>query len=82
MTGITAAVAGVILNLAAFFAYHVFWPKGFGGELDSIALLIGLTAVPALFRKAGVIPVIACSGAAGLLLTFLKPWLSQHGVNL
>lgn len=83
LTGITAAVVGVILNLAAFFAYHVFWPKGFGGELDSIALLIGLTAVPALFRyKAGVIPVIACSGAAGLLLTFLKPWLSQHGVNL
>jgi chromate transporter len=26
LTGITAAVVGVILNLAAFFAYHVFWP--------------------------------------------------------
>jgi len=83
LTGITAAVVGVILNLAAFFAFHVFWPKGFSGGLDSFALLIGLAAILALFRyKAGVIPVIICSGAAGLLLTFLKPWLSQHGVNL
>ncbi|MCK5725628.1 MAG: chromate efflux transporter [Thiotrichaceae bacterium] len=28
LTGITAAVVGVILNLAAFFAYHVLWPNG------------------------------------------------------
>lgn len=83
LTGITAAVVGVILNLAAFFAYHVFWPRGFSDAADRVALLIGLAAILALFRyKAGVIPVIAGSGSAGLLLTFLKPWLSQHGVNL
>ena len=34
LTAITAAVVGVIVNLAAFFAYHVFWPRGFGGSLD------------------------------------------------
>ena len=28
LTGITAAVVGVILNLAVFFAYHVLWPNG------------------------------------------------------
>ena len=28
LTGITAAVVGVILNLAVFFAYHVLWPSG------------------------------------------------------
>jgi chromate transporter len=29
LTAITAAVVGVILNLALFFGYHVLWPKGF-----------------------------------------------------
>jgi len=29
LTGITAAVVGVILNLALFFGYHVLWPEGF-----------------------------------------------------
>ena len=28
LTAITAAVVGVIVNLAAFFAWHVFWPRG------------------------------------------------------
>ena len=80
LTGITAAVVGVILNLAAFFAYHVFWPQGFAGRFDAIAALIGLSALLALFRfKVGVIPVIAVCGAAGFLLTFVKPWLEQSG---
>lgn len=35
----------------------------------------------ALLRyKASVIPVIATCGLAGLLLTYLKPWLEQLGV--
>ena len=33
LTGITAAVVGVIVNLALFFAWHVLWPRGFGGAL-------------------------------------------------
>ncbi|CAD6876605.1 chromate efflux transporter [Methylomonas fluvii] len=83
LTGITAAVVGVILNLAVFFAYHVFWPQGFEDVADKVALVIGLAAILALFRyKAGVIPVIVGSGTAGLLLSLLKPWLSHHGVNL
>jgi chromate transporter len=78
LTGITAAVVGVILNLAAFFAYHVFWPQGFAGRFDAVAAFIGLSALLALFRyKVGVIPVIGICGAAGFLLTFLKPWLEQ-----
>ena len=28
LTAISAAVTGVIVNLALFFAYHVFWPRG------------------------------------------------------
>jgi chromate transporter len=83
LTGITAAVVGVILNLAAFFAYHVFWPQGFEGRFDAIAALIGLAALLALLRyKVGVIPVIAACGAAGLLFAFFKPWFAQVGVFL
>ncbi|TAN64705.1 MAG: chromate efflux transporter [Methylobacter sp.] len=77
LSAITAAVVGVILNLAVFFAYHVFWPQGFEGRFDGIAALIGVGALLALFRyKTGVIPVIAVCGAAGLLLFFIKPWLA------
>jgi chromate transporter len=66
-------VVGVIVNLALFFAWHVFLPHGWtasqwSGGLDVIALAIGLAAAAALFRfKAGVIPVILACGAAGLL---------------
>ncbi|MGZ4998407.1 MAG: chromate efflux transporter [Methylobacter sp.] len=76
LSAITAAVVGVILNLAVFFAWHVFWPQGFAGHFDASAALIGAGALLALFRyKAGVIPVIAVCGAAGLLLLFTKSWL-------
>lgn len=34
LVGITAAVVGVILNLAVFFAYHVIWPRGFAGHME------------------------------------------------
>ena len=69
LTAITAAVVGVILNLAVFFAYHVLWPQGLGGRFDWISAAIGLAAGVALFRfKAGIIPVILACGAAGLAL--------------
>ena len=56
------------------------WPQGFAGRFDAIAALIALSALLALFRyKVGVIPVIAVCGAAGFLLTFVKPWLDQSG---
>ena len=69
LTGITAAVVGVIVNLAVFFAYHVLWPQGMqGGRLEWPALVIGLIAGAALFRfKRGVIPVVLGSGLAGLV---------------
>jgi chromate transporter len=34
LIAITAAVVGVILNLALFFGYHVLWPQGFTGSFD------------------------------------------------
>ncbi len=72
LTGITAAVVGVILNLAVFFAYHVLWPQGFEGVFEWFSLLIGAAAFVALFRyKAGIIPVIAACAAIGLGYTLM-----------
>jgi chromate transporter len=78
LTGITAAVVGVIVNLALFFAWHVFWPRGWTdgtltGGLDALSLAIGVAAALALFRsKAGVIPVILACGAAGMAATLVS----------
>ena len=81
LTAITATVVGVIVNLAVFFAWHVFWPQGFEGHFDLTAALISMTAFLALIRyKVGIIPVIIASGIAGLLLMFVKPWLIQQGM--
>jgi len=83
LSAITAAVVGVILNLAVFFAWHVFWPQGFAGRFDGIAALIGACALIALFRyKAGVISVIGACGAVGLAMLFVKPWLAGLGILL
>ena len=69
LTAITAAVVGVILNLALFFGYHVLWPQGFAGTFDWMSALIALGAVVALFRyKRNVIHVIAGCAVAGLFL--------------
>jgi chromate transporter len=77
MTGITAAVVGVIVNLALFFAYHVLWPQGFGGAFDWLSALIAGVAALALFRfKRGVIEVIAMCALLGLLLHPLRLALS------
>jgi chromate transporter len=78
LSAITAAVVGVILSLAVFFAYHVLWPQGFNGHFEGIAALIGAAALVALFRfKAGVIPLIAVCGTLGLCYTLLKAPLAQ-----
>jgi chromate transporter len=72
LTAITAAVVGVILNLALFFAGHVLWPAGFAGPFEWPAAVITVLAAIALFRfDAGIIPVIAGSAALGLGTLFL-----------
>ncbi len=72
LTAITAAVVGVILNLALFFAYHVLWPSGFSGRFDYVSAVITVAAAIALFRfKVGVIPLLASSAAAGLVAKWL-----------
>jgi chromate transporter len=69
LSGITAAVVGVIVNLALFFAYHVLWPRGFGSPFEWMSASLGICAALALIRfKVGVIPVVLVSGFAGLVL--------------
>jgi chromate transporter len=73
LTGITAAVVGVILNLAVFFARHVLWPAGFSGKFEWFSALVGVAALVTLWRyKSGMIPVILCCGAAGLLYRLIS----------
>jgi chromate transporter len=73
LEGITAAVVGVIVNLAVFFAYHVLWPTGFSGSFEWLSLLIGIAAFIALFRyKVGVVPLIIGCATAGFLLSFVR----------
>lgn len=72
LTGITAAVVGVILNLALFFAYHVLWPEGFTGTFEWFSVLIGFAAFVALFRfKADIMKVIGACAAVGLAFKLL-----------
>ncbi|MCW5603536.1 MAG: chromate efflux transporter [Burkholderiales bacterium] len=74
LTGITAAVVGVILNLAVFFAWHVLWPQGFKGPFEWASLALGLAASVALFRyNIGIIPLLGACGAAGFAYTLVKP---------
>jgi chromate transporter len=76
LSAITAAVVGVILNLALFFAYHVLWPQGFGGRFDVVSAVIAIAATFALFRfKVGVMPLLGACALAGLAVTLLLPAL-------
>jgi chromate transporter len=65
LSAVTAAVVGVILNLAVWFAVHVIHPKG---KIDWFAIALGGVALIAMLRwKLGVIPVVLGGGVLGLL---------------
>ncbi|MDR7153116.1 chromate transporter [Hydrogenophaga palleronii] len=76
LSAITAAVVGVILNLALFFAYHVLWPSGFSGSFDVLSAVIAVAAAVALFRfKVGVMPLLGACAAIGLAASWFLPRL-------
>ncbi|QHH97638.1 chromate efflux transporter [Acinetobacter dispersus] len=69
LTAITAAVVGVILNLALFFSYHVLWPHGFDHAFNYEAAFITVAALIALFKfQLNVLYVIFASAFCGLIL--------------
>jgi chromate transporter len=69
LAAVTAAVVGVVLNLAVWFGVQVFFPRGPGagaGSVDWFAVAVGVAAFVALQRfKAGVVTVVLASGALG-----------------
>jgi chromate transporter len=81
LAAITAAVVGVILNLAVWFGLHVLFGEmraieAFGmpldipvlATIDPAALLLTLGAIVAVFHfRIGMIPVLAAGSAAGVL---------------
>ena len=72
LAAITAAVVGVIANLALWFALHVLFAGGEFAGFDWRAGVIALVAALLLFRfKRGVIEVLGVSALAGLLLAQL-----------
>ncbi|HEX7966800.1 MAG TPA: chromate efflux transporter [Stellaceae bacterium] len=85
LSAITAAVVGVILNLALWFALHTLFGQvderhAFGmvlqipvlATLDIAALVLAVAALLALFRfKVGMIPTLLGCSAAGIAIHFL-----------
>jgi chromate transporter len=77
LTGITAAVVGVILNLALFFGWHVLWPQAteaapFAGPFEWFYALMSLAAFIALWKyKQDIMRVIGICALVGLVYTFL-----------
>ena len=77
LTAITAAVVGVIVSLAVFFAWHVWWPTAtgdapFNGAIEWFSMLLTIGAAIALMRyKVNVMVVIAVCGALGAAKTLL-----------
>jgi chromate transporter len=73
LTAISAAVVGVIVSLALFFANHVFRLARPPAEWDLAAIAIaGLAAVALLRFKAGTIKVIGACALAGLVVSYLR----------
>ena len=74
LTAITAAVVGVIVSLALFFARPVLWPAG---QLDWLALLGASLAFLALSRwRWGVMRLIGVTALVGLVVGLVKLALS------
>lgn len=72
LTAISAAVVGVIVSLAVFFAEHVFHFSQPFAQWDLISLAIGIGAAVAIWRfKLGTIKLIAACAAAGLVVSYL-----------
>lgn len=68
LTGVTAAVVGVIANLALFFTMHVGWPAGWSGGIDLKAAGIAAVAAAAIFiYRRSAIETIAGSAILGYL---------------
>ncbi|MBM3391105.1 MAG: chromate efflux transporter [Betaproteobacteria bacterium] len=78
LTAISAAVVGVIVNLAVFFAWHTFWPQAseaapFAGPFDWLSVVVAVAAFLALWKyKVDIMKVIGACALLGLALSFVR----------
>jgi chromate transporter len=73
LSAVTAAVVGVVLNLAVWFALHVFFPgqSAMQSRPDWLAIAIALIAFVTMQRfKVGVVAVVLVSAVLGLATAF------------
>lgn len=76
LSGVTAAVVGVILNLALVFGSAVIFPDGFAGGVNWFASVLSVASFVALFRlKIGVLWIVLAGGVIGLLKIVLAAFL-------
>ena len=72
LTAITAAVVGVIVSLAVFFAQHIIWPTGLSGNIDAVSAVAIVVAGFILFKyKPNIMLLIAIFAALGLVRAWL-----------
>ena len=75
LSGVTAAIVGVILNLALVFGAAVIFPNGFGGNFNFFAAVLSIAAFVALYKfKIDVLWVVLGGGLVGLGANFLHGW--------
>jgi chromate transporter len=72
LTGITASVVGVVLNLALVFGTAVIWPAGLAGETNWFAAFLTIAAFIVLYRfKVDVLWIVVAGGLMGLARALL-----------
>jgi chromate transporter len=72
LSGVTAAVVGVVLNLALVFGIAVIWPSGFTQGTNWFAVTLSILAFMALYRwKLDVLWVVVIVGLIGLGRAFV-----------
>jgi len=72
LSGVTAAVVGVVLNLALVFGAAVIWPHGWSGGTQWFAVALGAAAFALLYRvKVDVLWVVLGGGLVGLAARML-----------
>jgi chromate transporter len=70
LSAVTAAVVGVVLNLAVWFGLHVIFPSA--NVVDWFAVVVGLAAFVAMIKwKVDIIPVVLGAGLLGLIFKTL-----------
>ncbi len=73
LVGVTAAVVGVIANLAVFFAGRVLFPDGLSlGSLDVFALVVAVVSFAVLQRfRAPIYAIVPVGAVLGMVWTLL-----------